>query len=312
MWQGSTIHTEKGRSLQNLETTFQETSAFESAEPMTVRLRGVMVAKNRDGVLRGANDLVVVTKTQFGNEPPVQRLHYLERDVEPGWEDDFFHDVVLSTRDLVDERLTLRIQVYDADGVKQSLAKSIGDLASKTAVTFPVLVPYAGLVGLGAQVLLDLVDNIDDHDRIIDDRLTLEMADPGTGHKLLQPGYFVCFAQEASGEYELGGDLRVATSDGSRYERDYAVLEVAREYHDHRELERNHKAAKLVSELNGKGQSTTAPLEFLEETLDTYTKFRKLQRVKELQSKDELTDAERNLLEDLRSDEELAPYLPAE
>ncbi|GAH53710.1 unnamed protein product [marine sediment metagenome] len=67
--------------------------------------------------------------------------------------------------------------------------------------------------------------------------------------------------------------------------------------------------AKLIAELNGKGQSGKAALEFLRETLDTYDKFRRLERARELKAKETLSESEQELLQELTSDEALAPFL---
>jgi len=111
-------------------------------------------------------------------------------------------------------------------------------------------------------------------------------------------------------EHALGNDLRLRTPDGAEYEEGgYAVLELARENLADREYEINQKAAKLMAELNGKGQSGRSAVSFLQNTLQTYDTFRKLQRAHELQSRETLTDSEQRLLEDLQSNEKLKPYL---
>lgn len=310
MWRGTSSQLTESTALRRLDDTFPETEVFADAQPLTVRLRGVMIQEQRDRFLRGDNDLMVVTKSQFGNEPPIQRLHFMGKEAGTGWHGDFFHDVVLSLRDLTDERLKLMVQVYDLDGVPDDLVESVSTFASETtAVLFPHLAPYAGLVGMSAESLLDLVDNIDDHDRILDERVTLELADPGTGHDLLQPGYFVCLDDPIDGEPVLDRDFRVTTAGEGTYGGSYAVFEVAREHLEGRQWEVDQKAAKLMAELNGKGQSEKASVDFLRDTLDIYTKFKKLRRANELQSKESLTSAEENLLNDLKANEALAPYL---
>lgn len=230
----------------------------------------------------------------------------------PGEEvfDDFFHDVVLSTRDFTDERLTIRIQVYDLDGVDEALVESVTGVASGAAVLFPQLAAYAGLVGLAAGPLVELVNNVDDHDPIVDERVTLEVAEPETRRKLLQPGYYVCFKNDVEGDLVLEDDLRVTAADGDEYDdASYAILQVSREYLGLREWEIDQKVAKLVAELDGKGQSGEGALHFLRQTLDVYTRFRQLQRATELRAKETLTDDEEQLLAELRDDPVLRDYL---
>ena len=309
-WLGTARASDDGAELSPLDAPFSDDGVFESAQPLTVRFRGAMVREDRDPVLRGNNDLLVVTKFQFGNEPPVDRLHYIGSDEPTGWHGDFFRDTILSVRDLTKGELTLRVQVYDVDGVDGGLIDAVERASSHAAVTFPQLTPYAGAVGLGVRPLVELVDSIDDHDVILDDRVTLEIAEPGTRCNLLQPGYFVHFDGEVPGSAELGRDLRVRFGDGTEYTGgSYAVLEVVRDHGGRREWEIDQKAAKLIAELNGKGQSGKAALDFLEDTLSAYTDYRRLDRAAELRSKEALTPHEETLLEELEADPDLRPFL---
>ncbi|WP_336336488.1 hypothetical protein [Haloarcula brevis] len=255
------------------------------------------------------NDLMVATKTQFGNEPPVQRLHYFAHNVEPGWEGEFFHRTMLSVRDLTDSLLSLRVQVYDIDGIDPKYIKTVGELAPKAAVMFPIISPYAALAGLAGPPLAALVNNIDNHEPIVDERVNLEMAESGTARNLLQPGYFVCFDGQSPANPHLRSDLRVTDGNGDVVDRNYAVLEVSRNHQQRREFEINYKIAKLLGELGGKGQTTRDPIHYLGPTLEGYDAFRKLQRVQELEAKDDLTDAEANLLTELKEIESIKPFL---
>jgi hypothetical protein len=308
MWYGSDFG---ASGLGPLTGTFADREVFGEAQPMTVRLRGTMVREDLDWGPFGGNDLMIVTKFQIGDEPPVERLLFMEKDTEPGWHDDFFNDVVLSTGDFTGERLTLRLQVYDVDHIDREFVESVRRLSEQAAILFPQQALYAGLVNFAAGPLVELVNNVDDHDQILDERVTLEVAEPGTGHKLLQPGYFVCTREPVEADLRLGGEsVRLRDAEGSAYEGgSYAVLELQREELGDRRFEIDQKAAKLLAELHGKGQSGQPSISFLRDTLDAYTKFRKLERARELQSRDDLTEDERRLLEELRSNEALNPYL---
>ena len=296
-----------------LDQFFPETSTFENAQPLTIRVRGVMILEDYDWVPGDKNDIMIVTTTRFGSQPPVQRLHFMQHNVEKGWEGGFFNDVVLAIRDINihNRTLTLRIQVYDMDGVEEGLVQAVSSVSQSVAVAFPHLAPYAAAVSFGVPALLKLVDNLNDHDRILDERLTLEIKEPGRGHRLLQPGYFVCFKGPVEKGLFLSSDLRVLKTDRTNafQECSYAVLQVERQFHAHREWEIDQKMAKLIAELNGKGQSGKAALEFLRETLDTYDKFRRLERARELKAKETLSESEQELLQELTSDEALAPFL---
>lgn len=309
-WVGTGRSSAESAELGSLDREFTEDGVFESAQPLTVQFRGAMVRSREDSLLRGRNDLLILTKFQFGNEPPVDRLHYLGSDDPVGWYGDFFRDTILSVRDLTKRELTLRLQVYDVDGIDGDLVDAVRSISTEAAALFPQLLPHAGLVGLSVGPVIELIDNVDDHDAILDDRIKLVVEEPETRHNLLQPGYVVCVDGEVPDGATLDGDLRVRSADGTELaDRNYAVLEVAREFVGRREWELDQKAAKLVAELNGKGQSGKASLDFLKDTLDAYGDYQRLGRAAELRSKESLTDAERQLLDDLRADPDLRPYL---
>lgn len=288
----------------------EEESVFEPAQPLSVRVRGVMVREDEDWWFRKDNDIAIATHFQFSNEPPVQRLHFLQNESDLGWKEGFFRDVVFSVRDFKGELLNLRLQVYDLDGVSKEFISGVESVSKAAAVAFPVLAPYAGLVGLAGPALLRLVDHLDDHDEILSERLKLEVEHQNYGHKLLQPGYFVCFKKPVEEGFKLNSDLRVVDSNGKPYEEaSYAVIEVDRDHVVDFKWEVDQKMAKLISELDGKGQSGKPAVTFLEDTLESYTVMRRLQRIRELQAKETRSNAEEKLLDELLADERLGDYL---
>ena len=309
MWLGTSLGTDGDISLRAPTSNLSETVEFEPAAPLSIRLRGLNVTAQRDMDLPfvEGNDLIVVTKTRFGSEPPVRRLHDLRRNVEPGWKNDFHYDVLLSLRDFSDKRLTLEVQVYDVDGVPQWLIDRVGELAPLTEIVLPALAPAAELPNMSGKKLLELVDSVDDHDPIIDQQITLEKEKQDDRQPKLQPCYLVCFDDSVpEDEYELEDDRRVYTADGTPYDGNYAVFELEREQYETRERELGQKAAKLMTELNGKGQSDEkAAVDFLVDTMEARDNYSKLERAKELQAKEDPTEAEQNLLADLRSIDEI-------
>jgi hypothetical protein len=102
----------------------------------------------------------------------------------------------------------------------------------------------------------------------------------------------------------------VTSEGGTLYEeQSYAVLEISREFVDEPNREVDHKVAKLVAELNGKGHSKKAALDFLRDTLGVYTSYKKISRVQQLQSEAELSPDEQALLDDLLKDDDVAEVL---
>lgn len=297
--------------LTGLATDYSSAEPFRKAQPMTVRLRGINIGENYDGMLRGTNDLMVVTKFQLGDEPPVERLHFMEQDVGLGWHDDFFHSVVYSTQDYSGKRLTLQLRVYDVDNVNEELIGSAKQLSEHAAGLFPQLAPYLGVVNFAVGPVVELVNNIDEHDKILNDQVTLEPPrENRDGIKELKPGYMVCSEEKIGEEATLEDSLRIQSSGGGETQKEsYAVFGIVRDNLVDRQYEINQRAAKLIAELKGKGQSKNSSVHFLQETLDVYSKFRKLERARELQASETRSNAEQQLLEKLKSDPELAPYL---
>ncbi|TFH48764.1 MAG: hypothetical protein E4G89_05765 [Methanothrix sp.] len=303
--------------LTGMDEYISEDSRFHNADPITITLRGAFVKENMDArpLFCGKNDIMIISTFQFGKEPAVQKLHMMGNDVECGWQGDFFNRIILAIRDFkeLNENLALRVQIYDLDKIDTSLIDDIQSMAGSVAVAFPALAPYAaGATFVNAAA--KLADNIDDHDKIIDEKIVLESVDPHIGHTLLQQGYYICFRNPISlSEVKyLDKNLRVLDADKKEFEGfSYAVVEVHKDFRECLDLEIDQKVAKLASELNGKGQSGKAALDFLRETLNTYTDFKDLQRERELGAKKEgeLTESEKKLLAELRSKERLKPYL---
>ena len=111
-WLGTGRRSDGTNALGPLDTPFEGEQVFEHAQPLTVRFRGAMLRTDRDPFPRGENDLLVVTSFAFGDEPPVDRLHYVGSDDALGWHGDFFHDTVLSLRDLTKDELTRQLDEH--------------------------------------------------------------------------------------------------------------------------------------------------------------------------------------------------------
>lgn len=92
---------------------------------------------------------------------------------------------------------------------------------------------------------------------------------------------------------------------------DYFVISVKnKEVEEINEWEKNQKAVKLLSESDGKGPSGKAAVEFVRDTMDGYTNFKKLKRIQELMDKQNPTPEETALLSKLKEEPALDPFLP--
>lgn len=295
-------------------------SQFKSGDEISVIFRGAMILENEDWIkhpLKGKNDLFIMTTYQFAQDTPVKKIHMIANGVELGWQGDFFTRTILAMSDFkdIDEALTLHLQIYDIDRWKgYGFLDDLEGIAKSVAVAFPALSVYS----IGAPIIksaAELADGIDNHDKIIDERIVLETETEDSGHKLLQKGYYICFRNPVDTKKTLfiNSDMRVVETGGKEFDAcSYAVIEVSKQFKKTPDFEIDQSVAKLASELTSKEHGDKAPIEFLRDTLSYYTKFKDLERARELRAKPkaELNSSEKKLLEKLENREDLKPYLP--
>lgn len=298
-----------------------ETSYFTQAQSLTTYLRGCMIQEEAEGFLKGSPEFLIASKYHYrksspdgSNEAPTQVFHHVEYDGSLGWKDSLLNEVLFSTRDFPARPVAITVQVYEIDGISDRVIDGVRQVLRQgknaAAVTYPVLAPLASGLEIAVPEFLDLMNHLDDHDPILDRRIRFDKPEdePAAGDRLLQPGYYVLFRHPVERTLHLNRDLQVVDENGNRFtETSYAVLEADRQFFEGSTFNQviNQKAAKLMNQVNGRGQSDTkSSLDFLQDTLRAYTVTRKLERLRELQEKNELSSAERRLRDDLK--EELA------
>lgn len=270
------------------------------------------------------NDLLIVSNFQTGTAPIVQRIHYLKKGQKINQiVGDFFKTLVCSFSDFKDNHVTLQTQVYDIDEydeIKDTVAAA-SSLAGNISVTFPVVAPYVAMGTAVAKGLTELLDKLDKHDAIIDSNLRLDVADNSTGYQVLQTGHWICFDQpQEEGSLILKPNMDIYHKESQAGEGGgggrpfidacYAVYSIRKVDYQEPFWEIDQKIAKLLSELDGKGNSSRAPIDFLRDTMEGYTAFRKIQRYFELQSKGQRkTPEEEELFKKLGEDPAIKPYL---
>lgn len=104
---------------------------------------------------------------------PIERLY-----------NNLFNSIIYSTNDFKYDTIMLNLQVYDIYNYDKyrDVLSAISGMGNSLAVNFPTLSPYTSIVMPGVNGILNFVDGINEHDRIIDDNLRLEIA----GHKTAQ------------------------------------------------------------------------------------------------------------------------------
>ena len=277
---------------------------IKKASAMTIYLHGVFIATSKDpsGTLKNrpgnVNDLFIATNHKTGNTPKVHRIHYFkEKQPINKWYSNFFDSVIYSTIDFKNDIFVLNIQIYDIDSYdkyKETLS-AISENGNSIGVTFPSLSPFTAFALPVAKGILNLVDTLDEHDSIIDDSLRLEISEPNIGATLLQTGNFIYFNEPQSEGLKFDSTKKVVDANGDDFTHcDYLVISIRnKEIQEINEWENNQKASKLMAELQGKGSSGKAAVDFVKDTLDGYTNFNKLKRIRELETKQNLTPEEK-------------------
>jgi len=66
-------------------------------------------------------------------------------------------------------------------------------MSGSVSITFPVIAQYAALALPAVRDVIDVIDSLDQHDKIIDTNLRLEIAQENTGAQILQTGHWIYF-----------------------------------------------------------------------------------------------------------------------
>ena len=222
------------------------------------------------------NDLLIVSNFQTGTAPIVQRIHYLKKGQKINQIiGNFFKTLVCSFSDFKENHITLQTQVYDIDQYDdiEGVVDSASSLAGNISVTFPVVAPYVAMGTSVAKGLTGLLDELDEHHPIIDSNLRLDVAEDSTGYQVLQTGHWICFdepQEEADLILKPNMDIyhKEPQGGGPFIDGSYAIYSIRKV--DYREpfWEIDQKIAKLLSELDGKGNSSRAPVDFLRDTME--------------------------------------------
>jgi len=313
-------------------------TAIKKSGTFSIDMRGAFINKSYDdneGLRsrfkpKGTNDLLIVTSFQTGTSPSVQRVHFLRQEQKINeFIGDFFKTMVCSFSDFQDNHITLQTQVYDVDNYEKinDIVSATSSMTGNVVGSFPVIGPYIAAGKALASSILELVNQLDKHDPIIDSNLRLVITEEeNAGYQILQTGHWVCFSEpqeQQEGNLRLDPHLRIvrkdntttttntATTAGGERFRDssYAIYSVRAEGAQEPGWEIDQKIAKLLSELDGKGNSGRAAVDFLRDTMEGYTKFKKMKRYQELLKKDKLTEEEKKVFEKLRNDESIQEFI---
>lgn len=295
---------------------YEWTKPIEPARPFSVTSVTTVVAHDLDGILRGKNDILILTKSSLGQQPLVDRIHFFEKEVEKGEpiQNLFANSVYVCDDYNGDDRLWLELNVLEIDsdtGERKAAANSFHSLASTAGAVFPVALPYAMAASTGVKLVEKLVSAFEKDTEVVRIPISFYPGEPRRGYAPFQEGTYVAFAgPQQPDPFVLSEDGKL-TSDRDISEISYTVFDIYEDIRVSPEFIRNQQIATLLTQLSGGNKNTTkSSLDFLTETLTGYSNYRKLERYIELSGKSERTDQENELMEEISKIDGLAAFLP--
>jgi hypothetical protein len=289
-----------------------------AAKPFSVTLTNAVVAQDLDGIFRGRNDVLLLTKSSLGAQPEVERIHYYEEGVAAGKPlKNLLANSVFVTDDYNGkDRLWLEMNVLEIDtdtGERKAAIQAFQGLAATAGAVFPAAVPYAFGVSAAVTVVEKLVSALERDEKVVKVPLSLHADEPSPGRAPLQVGSFIAFSQPVDPEkFRLDKNGSVfQRANNKPSEVSYCVFSVRPESEVVPEYVLNQKVATLLTQIkNGNKNSAQGTIAFLQDTLAQYSNFKKLQRYRGLIAKVSPSDEEKALIDELGGLEELKPFLP--
>jgi len=295
---------------------YDDSKRIEAAQAFEVTMVATVVGEDLDGFLRGNNDVMVLTRVSFGEQPLVDRVHFYETGIPAGtpirslYADNIYATDDYSGRDRL--RIELNVLEIDTDSEERKvLTKAFQSLAATAGAVFPAMLPYTIAASMGAEIVERLASTLEKDQRVIRFPFGLYPGTPRPGMAPLQEGTYVVFSQARDPirfRLQSNGLLTLADKPANV---SYAIFNVSTEVTASPSFVINQKVATLLTQVNsGNSNSTTDTLNFLKSTLQQYSNYQKLQRYVELKNKTTPTSKEQQLLADIKNTEELKPFLP--
>jgi hypothetical protein len=287
-----------------------------TAQPFTVSMVAAVVAEDLDGWFRGGNDILILTKSAMGEQPLVERIHFYEGNIEKGFPiQNIFADSVFITEDYNGvDKLWLEVNVVEVDtsgDERKTIVKACQSLAATAGAVFPAMLPYAFGASAAAGLIDKLLDLLEENTYVVRVPFALYPGDSRPGKAPLQTGTYVTFAgpQDPTG-FTLQANGLLST-DGNPSPVSYAVFDVAPVKRVSPKFVISQKVATLLTQIHNDNPATVmGTIEFLSDTLTSYSNFKKLTRYLELKEKIDPTAEEMGLMTEIEKTGDLKPFLP--
>ncbi|MBU4320889.1 MAG: hypothetical protein L6246_01840 [Thermodesulfovibrionales bacterium] len=287
-----------------------------AAQPFTVSMVAAVVAEDLDGIFRGKNDILVLSRTSMGEQPLVERIHFFEEEVPKGHP---IKHMLAENLFIADDyngidKLWLEIDVLEIDtntGERKAAVKAFQSLAATAGAVFPAILPYAFGASVAVGVVAKMVEALEKDTHVVRVPFAMYPDAPRLGRAPLQSGTYIAFAkpQDPSGFKFQANGLLTASNETS--EVSYVVFDVAPVKQVSPKFVTNQKVATLLTQMQRDNpHSALATIDFLTDTLTQYENFKKLNRYLELKSKGQVSDEEKTLLAEIEKMDVLKPFLP--
>ena len=289
--------------------------------PLTISLESFCIFKQLDRRTHG-NDLLVRSWTTFGEEPPVEIIHFFEKNVNKGEpKDNLAVEHMFVSDSYMHQNIEIDLQILDVDGT-DSLVQDIQSVAHLLGAVFPAVLPFTSVASSLYSNLKRVFRN--PHDLAFSGSIKLYDKQLSQQSKQLIPlrcGAYILFNQEVQGQkYKLRElKLEAVHHDSGFIFDDYMVFKVVpkviNSLNSEDLLANQRLAASLLkkddtsfdvpSNILGKNSALIDPFTLLSRAakkarlIDHLTEYRKLKRLQRVKSnlqvsrKEELAQEER-------------------
>lgn len=290
---------------------------IEAAQQFSVNIVTTLISEDLDGMLRGDNDIMILTRSSMGEQPFVERIHFFQEEIPKNKPiKNIYADSVFVSEDYSgQDRLWIELNVLEIDtdsGERKSAINEFESLAATAGAIFPAFLPYTFAASAIANLINSLVSKLEKNEGVIRMPIAFYPGEPRPGRAPLQAGTFVLFSKPVNPvNFKLQQNGQVVRTDGTKLDKSYLVFEVNAKKSVSPEFLMNQKIATLLTQIrSGNPNTTKSAIHFLGQTLTSYTNFNKLKRYLTLIEKPSLSDHEKSLLKEIEKIEEIKPFLP--
>ena len=290
---------------------------IEAAQQFSVNIVTTLISEDLDGMFRGNNDIMILTRSSMGEQPFVERIHFFQEEIPKDKPiRNIYADTVFVTEDYSgQDRLWIELNVLEIDtdsGERKSAINQFESLAATAGAVFPAFLPYTFAAKAIVNLTNSIVSKLEKNEWVINMPVAFYSGEPTLGRAPLQTGTFVLFSKPVNPEnFKLQQNGQIVRKDGRKFPKSYLVFEVRAKKSVSPEFVMNQKIATLLTQIrSGNPNTTKSAIHFLGQTLTSYTNFNKLKRYLTLIEKPSLSDHEKSLLKEIEKIEEIKPFLP--